>query len=353
MASRYSTSLGGLPDIPQGIDIDSIVKIATLFNQMSEQRALYGSAGTPGKPGTEGRAAIPATPASGGELLTDAPRFNPIRRFFGGGAAPVRGIESVPTDLASAEPTALQNLMMGGTAYVRGGSPALPGSPAIPATPGTPGTPGTVGLKELAIKTDLATAGLLDPEALTRRGLQPGDVLKKPQKEQVYFNSYAVEILTPAEYASLPPEQQRNYQLRDADKAQDEVGKWIRQKVSASGDDRSELIRLYSELNKADFPSTTQRNIIKALERIELPRVLGLKDAIAVTEKFVQQREKKYKADKADAVGAIQAIHKSAMSGSEKRARINTILAELESTWKDEDFFDVYEREKNKLLKGR
>jgi hypothetical protein len=158
MASR-SIDLSGLPPIQQGggFDVDNILKIANLFQQQYEQEARFG---TPGRP-----------------EVTSA-----TKPFF----AKSRGFQEVPGSPPLAPSVPLNAPLGSGRGDPSTGimeeaqgrvlTSGIPGTPTSYVRPAVPGTPGTV---EQELKVRLATAGLLDPESVTRRGFAKEDFKTK------------------------------------------------------------------------------------------------------------------------------------------------------------------------------
>ena len=326
----------GLPPIRQGgFDLDSIIKLAALMNQMSEQEALYG---TPGKPTTKitpGTPAIPARPEN-----RPAPYQLP-------GVGPVYGQDA----LIAPEPRTMPGI-----------GPVLPATKEIPGTPDlltTEITGGTPGLKELSIKADLATQGLLSPESLqetfTTRGFEKTK-FAVGKGSRVLYNPFSPDIVPLAQAESIPKESRNQYVEMTEKDASLEVGKWVRQKMAGGAQTQSEMMRLYSELNdlKARYIPLrpAQKDLLNALE-LELSQRTGVKGAVNIVTQAREKRESAYQAYKAKASNLIRQNLDAKISRSERRRNLQGILNDVQSHFEDEDFYDLDVPEaKNKFLRG-
>lgn len=335
--ARYSTNMSGLPEIPQnsGFDLDSIVKIATLMNQMSESEAKFG---VPGKPGKPGREAIPA------QVMPEASFMS---RLLGG----VDKVKTLPENLpegATFAPGASDLLTAGRPVYLKRGSPAVP---EVPATPGKPG------IYELNQKTELATAGLLDPEnaktMFNQYGFEGVRFTDKKTKREVFYNPYVGTVADKDQLSGVDPKEQGKYYAMDQEKALEEVGKFWRAKIAAGGQGKGDLLRLYSELNDIRPSRRTfgQKATLQALDDV-LPEVLGQKAAVEYKKQFMKDNLADYKASKQNAMTAIGSINSSGLSSSEKKVRVRGILDKFKETYQEEDFYDLDRKTENSLLRG-
>src|SRR3990167_1398155 len=303
---------------------DSLARLATFMQKQHELELQYGKPDRPMKTTIPGKPGIPGVPESRPASYTLP------------GIGPSYGVDN----LISPEPRVMPGI-----------GPVRPAVPAVPATPDqtlmTMGG-GTPGIYELDIKKDLATQGLISPESLqdtfSTRGFGKTKFTSGKASDNVLYNPFNPDVVPLDQAGSIPADQRNQYVAMSQKDASIEIGKYVRQKLAGGAQAKTEMMRLYSELN--DLKSRyiplrqAQKDLLQALES-ELAGKSGVADAANVVGAARKRRESAYKAQRLEAQRLIQQNLTAPITKEERQSNLQGILQELTDQFGEEDFFDL------------
>ena len=306
-----------------------LLRVAQVLDQLDESQA---------KRGTPART-IPGTQGSPKVVSQSKPLFAGLRGYQERpGSPPVA--PSIPLNFPGGDPsTGLMEEAQGTAGLMIGAGPSSWVKPGVPSTPDQviPGTPGTT---ELATKAGIAH--LLTPDSAERmmntRGYEGVKFAGKASEQPVFFNPVSVKMLSAGQVAELTPEERVNVVQLNQKDAAEEIGKYIRQKISASGQSAGEMLQLYRTLKSTRpedefFKSDSDRVLEKALQNA-LTEFLDLTGPVQAVKQENAKEAAKYKAELGNLEAGIQAAVQAVNRPSkERKADIRTAVEKFNKTY--------------------